>query len=144
MEVGDEVADFTGLDEELKRSGDASVSGREGTKSRDMNDVKGTADASFHSGGTVLRFGVFPNSPLTSVVGGAVDDGVILLFVPPWILLLTGERRADLRHLAGVPAAPARVHGAPVQPGTSARIKDFSRQNVHGKSTEREIHTNKH
>lgn len=57
---------------------------------------------------------------LTSVVSGTVDDGVILLLVPPWILLLTGEGCAYFRHLAGVPAAPARVHGAPVQPGTSA------------------------
>lgn len=33
MEVGDEVVDLTGLDEELKRSGDSSASGREGKKS---------------------------------------------------------------------------------------------------------------
>lgn len=33
MEVGDEVVDFTGLDAELKRSGDSSAFGRKGKKS---------------------------------------------------------------------------------------------------------------
>lgn len=48
-----------------------------------------------------------------------MDDGVVLLFVPLWVLLLAGERRAHLCHLTGVLAAPARVHGAPVQARTS-------------------------
>lgn len=32
------MVDFTGLDEELKRSGDSSVSGRKGKKGRKIND----------------------------------------------------------------------------------------------------------
>lgn len=38
MEVGDEVVDLTGLDEELKRSGDSSASGGEGKKSHKIID----------------------------------------------------------------------------------------------------------
>ena len=55
---------------------------------------------------------------LTELVTGAVDDGLVLILVPPGVVLLPWERGAHLRHPARVLAAPARVHGAPVQPGT--------------------------
>lgn len=69
---------------------------------------------------------------LTSVVAGTVDYGVILFLVPPWVLFLTGERRAHFCHLTSVLAAPARVHSAPVQPGTSKGREKKSRQTKGG------------
>ena len=58
-------------------------------------------------------------SMLTKLVTGAVDDGLVLILVPPGVVLLPWERGAYLRDPACVLAAPARVHGAPVQPGAS-------------------------
>lgn len=56
MEVGDEVVDFTGLDEELKRSGDLSASGGEGKKSHKIIDSAPwmTRKPKFHNGRWII------------------------------------------------------------------------------------------
>lgn len=122
MEVGDEAVDFTGLDEELKRSGDSSASSREARKVTNRNDfflvTRSSRTTEDPRQGLVI--GVPSQLRPTSAVSGTVNDGVVLLFIPPWILFLTGEGCAHFCHFASVPAAPARVHGAPVQPRTSA------------------------
>lgn len=51
---------------------------------------------------------------LTSVMTGTVYCGVILLFVPQWVLFLTRKWCAHFCHLTGVSTESSRVHRAPV------------------------------
>lgn len=53
-----------------------------------------------------------------------MDYSVVLVLVPSGVLFFAGERRADLRHLAGVLTAPPGIYSAPVQPRTSGEDRN--------------------
>lgn len=154
--------DLIGLDEELKRSGD-SVSGKENEMSGHKlvyPQCRMKFTSMFCEATLVQNYSWIillnehlraqisskafqsPEFLLTSVVGRAMDDCVILFLVPSRILFLPWEWRTYFCHLTGVPAALAGVHGTPVQTGTSGDgRKDFSQEILNDNLTESKIDT---